>query len=120
MKTLVIVFLIISLSLMGCASLKPQPRPWNKEEKKCAGFFILAHLADAYTTERYLDNPNNWEAINPTLDEHPSDGKVAIYFSLTGIGSLVLSHFYPQLRQPFLSGYGAFNTSLALYNTRLD
>jgi len=117
------VFIVSVLSLFlisSCASLKPHPKPWTPEEIKYGIFFGLAHLADAYTTEQYLNNPQNWEAVNPALGEHPSDGKIVFYFSITGFAALLLSHWYPELRTPFLLGYGSLNAGLAIHNSRLD
>ena len=83
-----------------------------------AGFFVLAHIADAYTTERFLDDPENWER-NPILGEHPSDPKLTVYFSITGFTALALSHRYPDLRKALLLPYGALNTKNAFRNPRL-
>jgi len=111
-------FLIFLFLFSSCATLKPHPRPWTKSEKIAAGYFILGHLADALTTERALDNPNIDE-INPILGNHPSDSKVAIYFSFTGIAIFTISHFYPELRLPLLSVFGTVGFGYAIHNKRL-
>ena len=115
MKKLYLIFLIIILLFTACAS----PRPWIKQEKIAAGYFLLGHSADALSTEKMLDNPNNYEN-NPILGKYPSDSKVIIYFSLTAIAALTISHWYPKLRKPLLISYGSLNISLAIYNARLD
>lgn len=94
-------FLIIS----GCAS----SRPWTKSEKVAAGFFLAAHTANYYSTEKVLDNPANWEKENFALGKHPSDRKVALYFSFTGIGALIVAHFWEDARPWLLWGYGGVN-----------
>lgn len=107
-------FLIILSLSISCAT----PRSWTKEEKTAVGFFLLAHSADAFTTSQLIDN-GNYE-LNPILGKYPSDTKIGIYFSLTAIGALTISHFYPNLRKPFLSGYGSLNTGLAIHNHNLN
>jgi len=107
--------IIIVLLLMGCAS----PRPWTKEEKTAAGFFLLAHTANAFTTSQ-LENNGNYEKFNFIIKEHPSDTIVGIYFSVTAGLALGISHYWPSLRQPLLYGYGSLNTSLAIHDYNLN
>ena len=109
-----ILFLFIALLFTSCAS----PRPWTKQEKVAAGFFLLAHSADAITTSQLTDH-GNYET-NPILGKHPSDTKVGVYFSLTAIGALVVSHFNPDFRKPLLYSYGALNTGLAIHNYTIN
>ena len=109
-----ILFLFIALLFTSCAS----PRPWTKQEKIAAGFFLLAHSADAITTSQLTDN-GNYE-INPILGKHPSDTKISVYFSLTAIGALIVSHFNPDFRKPLLYGYGALNAGLAIHNYSIN
>ena len=109
---------ILILSLIfccSCATLKPHPKSWTKAEKASAVYFILAHAADAYTTERGLDRPGHYEQ-NSVLGKYPSDPKIIAYFSVTAIGSLIASHFYPELRQPLLISYGTVNFGNAIGN----
>lgn len=112
---MVLIFLIILFLLTSCAT----SRPWTKGEKVAAGFFCVAHFADYYTTEKALDNPNNYEN-NPILDKHPSDGKLTVYFSLTGAVALILGHFWPELRKPLFLSYGTVNSALAIHNYKLN
>jgi len=113
MRRLIFIVLIFPF-LCSCAS----PRPWTKQEKVAAGFFLLGHTADALTTSQLTDN-GNYE-MNPILGKYPSDSEVGIYFSLTAISAITLCHFYPSLRQPLLFGYGMTNFSLAVYNEQLN
>jgi len=110
-------FLIFLFFFSSCATLKPNPKPWTKPEKIAAGYFILGHIADALTTERALDD-SNIDEINPILGKRPSDSKITIYFSLTGIAALTISHFYPKLRIPLLSLYGTVNFGNTIHNKR--
>jgi len=111
MKKSYLVFLIIVLLFTACAS----SRPWTKQEKVAAGYFILGHSADALTTEKILDIPNSSEN-SPILGKHPSDFKIITYFSFTAIAALTISHFCPELRIPLLSLYGTINFGLAICN----
>ena len=112
MKIFTIALLLVFLT--ACAS----PRPWTKQEKVAAGFFLVAHSANGITTSR-IDNHGNYE-MNPAMGEHPSDTGVIVYFSLTGLGALTISHFYPRLRQPLLYGYGSVNTYFAIHDCRIN
>lgn len=114
-----VVVLVVVLAVSGCASLYPHPRRWTGEEKALAGFFVLAHVMDGYTTERCQDHPERFYEVNPLLGKHPEDSEIALYFSVTGVGALVLAHLYPELRVPLLGGYGALNFGCTVYNYRL-
>lgn len=104
----VVLFLITILFFTGCAG----PRPWTKQEKIAAGFFLLAHSANAYTTSQ-INNNNSYERFDFILDKYPSDTEVIIYFSFTAGLALGLSHYLPKLRKPLLYGYGSLNAVLA-------
>ena len=71
----------------GCCT----PRPWTLDEKILLGASCVAAAADAYTTTRALDNPNNWE-INPVIGKRPSDSKVVITLGVSQILTIVLAH----------------------------
>lgn len=115
MKKFCLIFLIIILLFTGCAS----PRPWTKQERIAAGYFLLAHSADAFTTRQLLTvNKENYE-INPIMDKHPSDTEIGIYFSLTALTALGLSHFHPEFRKPLLVGYGSLNSFCVIHNYNL-
>ena len=100
--------------LISCAS----PRSWTRQEKAAAGFFVLAHSADAITTSQLTDH-GNYE-MNPIMGKHPSDIEIGVYFSLTAIGALVVSHFNPDLRKPLLYGYGSINSICAIHNYTIN
>ena len=110
----IITFIIILLLFTSCAS----SRSWNKQEKIAAGFFLVAHSADAITTSRAINN-GNYE-MNPILGKYPSDTEIGIHFSITAIGALILCHFYPDLRKPFLYSCGAVNSLCAIHNYNLN
>ena len=102
-------FIIILLLLTGCTL---NPRPWTVQEKQAATFFMLAHTGNAFSTHYILDN--GMHERNPVLGRYPSDREVTAYFSITGIGTIVLAHFCPQVRRDLLLSYGALNTGLAI------
>lgn len=114
----ILIIVICFFFFSSCTTLRSHPRPWNKRETALAGYFVLGHLADGLSTERMLDNPNNYE-MNPGLGRRPSDSKIRIYFSITGITVLIVSHFYPELRIPLLSLYGTAGFSYAVHNKTL-
>jgi hypothetical protein len=104
------------ISSLGCAHL-PKRRPWTKQEKAAAVFFVVAHAADAYTTERFRDH--GYTERNPILGKYPSDREIGLYFSITGLAALAFAHWYPKLRIPLLVPYGAVNTGNAIRNRKL-
>ncbi len=110
-----ILIICIAFLLSGCSSIVPHPRPWTGREKAAAAFFIAAHTANAISTEMHLDGRGNYE-YNPILGKHPSGRRVNTYFSITGIGTLLIVHLYPELREPLLIGYGGINAGLAVYD----
>lgn len=113
MKKLSIALAVVAF-LTGCAT----PRPWTKTEKAVAGLFLLGKAADLYTTERALDDPNNYE-INPILDKHPTDTGLMIYFPASAFITLGISHYIPGLRTPLLSFFAGVNFTLAWHNDGL-
>jgi hypothetical protein len=110
MKKLVIIILCIFL-FTSCAT----PIKWTKEDKIYAGYFLLGHAADMLTTERNLDR-DGWYEINPILDKHPSDLKLAFYFSFTTILGLTIAHIFPEYRKALLATYGTVNWGFAISN----
>lgn len=106
------------LLFASCSYLKPDPRPWTKEEKQAAVYFTVGHLLDAYTTEKFLENPRLYE-MNPILGKRPNDKEIVIYFAVTEIGALTIAHFWPWLRKPLLFSYGTTGFYWARHNYRL-
>lgn len=120
MKKLLIILIVIGMLMnTGCASLIPHPRAWTKKEKIAAGFFIAAHTANAFTTEAHQNHPELYYEMNPIMGRHPSDTEIVTYFSVTGIATLLLTHFYPELRKPLLYGYGAVNSYWVIHDLRM-
>ena len=107
MKLLIIILCLLT----GCAS-------WSKQEKVAGVFFLAAHTANYYSTQGMLDK-SNYE-LNPVLGKYPSDKKVAVYFSLTGAGALIVAHFWKEARQWILWGYGGVNAAWVIHDRGLD
>ena len=104
--------MMITLSVSGCAG-------WTPLHKTLAITSTLATAADAYTTTRFLDNPNNYE-MNPVLGKHPSNAEVVSYLAFTQLVTLGIAHLWPEARPWILGGKTLINGSLALHNTTLD
>jgi len=81
-----------------------------------AMFFVVAHTANALTTEGHQDYPDLYYEMNPILGKHPSDMEIGAYFSITGVGTILIAHFWPELRIPLLVGYGGVNTYWAIHD----
>ena len=113
MKKVVLSILCLFL-FVACAS----PRPWTRKEKVAAGFFVVAHVANAFSTKAIVDSPYCYES-NFIMDKDPSDGKIVAYFSISGALALLVSHFYPKTRVPLLLGYGGVNAFLTVYDFTL-
>lgn len=110
--------ILIVISLIGCSTL-PERKPWTKWDKALGAFYLAGHTADAVSTERALDNPNNYE-LNPILGKHPSDTEIAVYMAGTSILVLIVADRVPKLRKPLLLIGGALGAGLAIHNSRLD
>ncbi len=107
---------VLLLMTTGCTSIIPHPRPWTKQEKQAAIFFLAAHTANAYTTELHQDKPHLYYERNPLLGKHPSDTETNVYFSVTGLGTLLIAHFYPEIRERLLWNYFKVNTMASLHD----
>jgi hypothetical protein len=112
----VVLLLVLLLGLSGCTVISPHPKKWNASDKTVAAFFIVAHIANAFSTEAHQDYPELYYERNPILGRHPSDTEIGVYFSLSGICALLVAHWYPELRKPLLIGYGTLNTYWTIYD----
>ena len=116
MRKLSLIMIVISLT--SCITL-PARKPWTKWDKALGAFYLAGHTADALTTERALDNPNNYE-MNPILGKHPSDTEIAVYMAGTTILVLIVADRIPRIRKPLLLMLGIIGTTWAVHNSRLD
>ena len=114
MKKYLALIVIITL-ISGCASFKPNPRPWTRKEKTAAGFFMIAHTANYFSSRAIVHSPYCYES-NFIMGRDPSDGKIGAYFSITGVIVFGIAHYWPKTRVPLLMGYGGINLFLTLYD----
>ena len=114
-RKILLIGVVTLVLLPGCASI-PKPTPWTKGEKVGAGFFLVGHMADAYTTIRHQDYPDRIYERNPILDKHPEDYEIYLYFGVTTGLALLISHYVPKLRLPVFIGYGGLGFYMAWGN----
>ena len=98
--------------------LTMNPRSWTIEEKTSALYFIAGQTFDTFTTERGLDNPDVRET-NIIMGSRPSDETVIVYFSLTGIATVILAHFSPKIRKYLLFSGGTLGMTMGFRNQEL-
>jgi hypothetical protein len=65
-----------------------------------------------------LDDPDNWE-MNPMLGRHPDNEQVVIYLSFSQIVTVIIAHFWPDMRKYLLTGKACINTGCAINNYNL-
>ena len=118
MKYKILILIILMLFTISCASFRPNPKPWTRKEKTAAGFFVVAHIANAFSTKAISDSPYCYES-NFIMEKDPSNREIAGYFSITGAIALGIAHFYPNTRVPLLMGYGGINAFLTVYDYSL-
>ncbi len=114
-----VIMAVLTLFLVGCASVKPDVRPWTKGEKIGAAFYLAGHGADMYTTIRHQDYPDKIYERNPILGKHPEDHKIYLYMGVTTGLILLISHYVPKLRLPLCIGCGGLGFYLAWGNYKL-
>jgi len=108
----IISLLLVMCMCTGCAS-------WSAWDKTLGVTSTLATAADAYTTCRMLNNPNNYE-VNPILGKHPSNVEVITTLAAGQAFVLMIAHLVPSWRKYILGGKTVLNGSLAIHNTTLD
>ncbi|MBA7495759.1 hypothetical protein ES702_06348 [subsurface metagenome] len=107
---------VLSFLLSGCATIKPDPKPWTTTDKIGAGFFLAGHMADTYTTIRHQDYPDKIYEKNPILGKHPDDHEIYLYMGATAAIGLIAAHYFPKLRLPICIGYGGVGFYMAWGN----
>jgi len=112
----VIALLCVVLLVSSCAYM-PKAEPWTNGDKALLAASVLAVAADAYTTKRMLNNPDNYE-VNPIMGKHPSDTK--IYITLGAFHALVVAvaHYWKPVRKPILAVKTGINTGCAIHNKK--
>lgn len=101
------VAVISALLLTGCANYNT----WTRTDKVMAGFSITASAADAYTTDRCLNQPNISEA-NPILGKNPNDARIYGQIAITQAIIFWVADKYPKTRK-FLLGSSTIGHGVA-------
>lgn len=104
--------LLTVLLLSGCVYY----RPWTKTEKAILTASWVATGADCYTSERMLDDPDNYEALNLIAGRHPTDTELVTCIVTSQIAITVLAHVCPKWRSWLLGGKTALNAGCAAHN----
>ena len=113
MKKIIALFALIII-LSSCGPTKP----WTRWDKACGAFYAMGHGADIASTEKALDNPNNYE-MNPILGKHPTDTEIAVWGVATTMGVLIVADRIPQIRKPLLFILGTLGFGLSYHNSQL-
>jgi len=115
---LMTVFLLVSLLGSGCAfNPKPHPRDWTKEEKAAAIVYFAGKGADTWTTFKHQNCcGGDIRENNKFLGERPDDLKIGVYMATTAFITLLIAHWYPELRQPLLFTLGGWGMYLSIHN----
>jgi len=113
-----IIFKILIIVFFFSTTASAEPRAWTEEEKILLFWSSMASIADMYSTCRALDNPDNWE-INPMIGKHPENERVVVFLSLSQIATVIIAHFWPDMRKVLLQGKATINTTFAIHNYNL-
>lgn len=91
---LTLVFMLVLLS--GCAST---PDHWTKENQRLEMAYQAVHIADLSQTLQIKDHPELRES-NWFLGDHPSDGKIAVWYVGTAYGHAFVTSVLTQEGAP--------------------
>lgn len=69
--------------------------PWTAEHKVVAAGAGVLLAADWLQTRQIAKHPDKFHEYNPVLGEHPSQGKVNLYFLAAAGGLMLLADFLP-------------------------
>lgn len=114
----ILLIVLLACTTLGC-SIIPHPRPWTKREKIALYYFAAGHIGDTFTTYEHQKSPHRYYETNPILGRHPSDRRIGLYFSITGLVTILLCDWYPELRKPLLIGYGTVGAYSAVNNINM-
>ena len=104
-------------------------RPWTPDEKVFLIWGAGAAAFDIYTTNKFLQNDDNWE-VNPILGRHPDPLAVVTYIVSEYLVAVTIAHFWPDLKLPLIGKVNMrhqilYNrasryTANSCWNTRLE
>ncbi len=69
--------------------------PWSAQHKALASTAGALLAADWLQTRQIAKHPDKFHEYNPVLGEHPSQGKVNLYFLAAAGGLMLLADFLP-------------------------
>ena len=85
----------LTFSTHAAAQVFADNAPWTAEHKTLAVTTGALLAADWLQTRQIAKNPDKFHEYNPILGEHPSQGKVNLYFLAAAGGLLLLADFLP-------------------------
>lgn len=85
----------LTLATPATAQVFADNAPWTQEHKALASTAGAMLAADWLQTRQVAKNPDQFHEYNPILGEHPSQGKVNLYFLAAAGGLLLLADFLP-------------------------
>jgi len=101
-KIILISAVAIVASLLAFIASPPKSvaAEWTKADIGLEITYGLAHIIDWRQTRYIAKNPHLYHETNFALGEHPSTKKVDIYFGLTGIGHIAVTHLLSSKYRP--------------------
>ena len=98
----------LTFSTHAAAQVFADNAPWTAEHKTLAVTTGALLAADWLQTRQIAKNPDKFHEYNPILGEHPSQGKVNLYFLAVTGGLLLIADFLPtEWRTPTLYAVSA-------------
>ena len=85
----------ITFSVPATAQVFDSNAPWTDEQKVVAAGAGVLLAADWLQTRQIAKHPDQFQEYNPILGEHPSQGKVNLYFLVATGGLLLIADFMP-------------------------
>lgn len=96
-------FLILILCFIPAVATAADP--WTKQDVALEATYILLHALDWGQTRQIARAPDRYyEALNPLLGRHPSQGRVDAYFALSTIAHAGITHLLPAKYRPYWQG----------------
>ena len=115
-KKKTVVFLI-ALLLPACGGFDLHPRPWTNEERALAVTSTIATFFDGRTSMKVM-NDGGYERNHFYFGKNPSDERLIAVLSLTQLGALAISNWWPDLRIKLLGFKTLLNTGCAVYSSQ--
>lgn len=89
---LTILFICLATSVSGADN-----KLWTTEDYTLEAAYLVLHSIDWLQTREIATNDKFYEAANQVmLSKYPTLQEVDIYFALSGIGHILVSHFLPK------------------------